>query len=171
MRKFIMFFMSVMMIISLAACTPTQPKREAAVPETQVPASTGGASDKVPDPNAEPMEVISVYSKNQDGTGLTQAMDAVDQLTAQAIVDKLIEYGVLDEGTEVLTFDMKDGIGTLDLSQVPSGDSTGDAFILTSVGNTFIENFELEKLKFLVNGENYSGDDYLEYIKDYDKLK
>ena len=46
--------------------------------------------------------------------GLNQAMDAVDELTAAvALVDKLIEYGVvLEEGTEVLNFDIKDGIGT-----------------------------------------------------------
>lgn len=178
MRKFIVFLMSAMLMMSLAACTPTQPKMETTAPDPQVMASTGGASDKVPDPNAEPMEIISVYSQNNDATGLNQAMDAVDELTAQGLVDKLIEYGVLEEGTKALKFDMADGTGTLDLSQVPSSGSTGDLLMLTAVGNTFIENFELDKLKLLVNGENYSGghiqlgdNEYLEYVKDYKEIK
>ncbi|GLC80848.1 GerMN domain-containing protein [Lacrimispora brassicae] len=178
MKKFIVFLMSAMMMMSLAACTPTQPKMETTAPDPQVMASTGGASDKVPDPNAEPMEVISVYSRNDDATGLNQAMDAVSELTADAMVDKLIEYGVLEEGTKVLKFDKNDGTATLDLSKVPDKSSDGDILMLTAIGNTFIENFELDKLKLLVNGKNYSGEqikqtdnDYLEYVKNYKKLK
>ena len=29
--------------------------------------------------------------------------------------------------------------------------------MLNAIGNTFIENYELDKLKLLVNGENYKG--------------
>lgn len=178
MKKFIVFLMSAVMMMSLAACTPTQPKVETTAPDPQVMASTGGASDKVPDPNAEPMEVISVYSQNDDGTGLNQAMDAVSELTAEAMVDKLIEYGVLEEGTKVLKFDKKDGTATLDLSKVPDKGSNGDLLLVTAIGNTFIENFELDKLKLLVDGKNYSGqqikqgdNDYLEYVKNYKNVK
>jgi len=81
------------------------------------------------------MEIISVYSSNEDATGLNQAMDAVDELTAQSLVDKLIEYGVLEEGTEVLNFDTKDGVGTLDLSKVPSSGTSGEMLMLTAIGN------------------------------------
>ena len=98
MKKFIMCFVGAMLVLSLAACTPTPVKQSESATEPMVEASTGGASDKVPDPNVEPMEIISVYSSNEDATGLNQAMDAVDELTAQSLVDKLIEYGVLEEG-------------------------------------------------------------------------
>lgn len=178
MRKFVMFLMSAVLVMSLAACAPTQPKMETTPPDPAMMAPTGGASDKVPDPNAEPMEIISVYSQNDDGTGLNQAMDAVSELTAQALVDKLIEYGVLEEGTKALSFDVADGIGTLDLSQTPASGTTGETLMLVSIGNTFIENYELDKLKLLVNGKNYSsghieqGDqDYLQYEKDYKEIK
>ena len=164
MKKFIMCFVGAMLVLSLAACTPTPVKQSESATEPMVEASTGGASDKVPDPNV-------------DATGLNQAMDAVDELTAQSLVDKLIEYGVLEEGTEVLNFDTKDGIGTLDLSKVPSSGTSGELLMLTAIGNTFTENFELDKLKLLVDGKNYSsghiehGDnDYLEYNRDYKKL-
>ena len=179
MKKFIVFLMSAMMMVSLVACAPTEPKVETTAPGPGAIASTGGASDKVPDPNAEPMEIISVYSQNDDATGLNQAMDAVSELTADAMADKLIEYGVLEEGTKVLKFDKKDdGTATLDLSQIPEKGTADDILTLTAVGNTFIENFELDKLKVLVNGKDYSnnlikqGDgDYLEYVKNYKKIK
>lgn len=178
MKKFILFLMSAMMMMSLVACTPTKPKMETTAPDPKVMPSTGGANDKVPDPNAEPMEIISVYSQNDAGTGLNQAMDAVSELTADAIVDKLIEYGVLEEGTKVLKFDKKDGTATLDLSKIPNKGSDGNAIMMAAVGNTFIENFEVDKLKLLVNGKDYSGGkskqgekDYLEYVKNYKKMK
>lgn len=177
MKKLIMLFAGAMLVLSLAACTPTPVKQEETSTQPMMEESTGGASDKVPDPNVEPMEIISVYSSNEDATGLNQAMDAVNELTAQALVDKLIEYGVLEEGTEVLKFDMADGIGTLDLSKVPTSGTSGEMIMLASIGNTFTENFELDKLKLLVNGKNYSSghieqddDDYLEYNRDYKKL-
>jgi hypothetical protein len=176
MKKSIVFLMNVMMMMSLVACAPTKIRLETAALETT--ASTEGVSDKVPDPNVEPMEIISVYSQNDGTTGLNQAMDAVSELTADTVVDKLIEYGVLEEGTKVLKFDEEDGAATLDLSKVPEKGSSDDLLTLTAVGNTFIENFELDKLKLLIDGKNYSNeqikqgaDGYLEYVKNYKKIK
>lgn len=175
MKKLTMLFTGVLLVLSLAACTPTPVKKAETAEVPQIEASTGGASDKVPDPNVEPMEIISIYSSNEDATGLNQAMDAVDELSAQAIVDKLIEYGVLEEGTEVLKFDMAEGVGTLDLSKVPTSGIAGESLMLMAIGNTFTENFELDKIKLLVNGENYTSDhilhgddDYLEFQRDYE---
>ncbi len=195
MKKFMMCFVGAALMLSLAACTPTTKKQNTAGDkvdmgevETQAP---GGAFDKVPDPTAESVDVVSIFSGNEDATGLKKTMTEVKELDAQSLVDKLIEEGVLEDGTKVLSFEVTGGsddteagpgsekeasteasekIGTLDLSQVPSSGSTGDDLMLGAVGNTFIENFELDKLKLLVNGENYSGghfehgdDDYLEY--------
>lgn len=182
MKRITMFFMGIMMVLSLAACAPTPDIQTPAAPAATAPskaeeAVTGGAGDKVPDPNAEPMEIISVYCANEDGTGLNQAMDAVTELTPQSLVDKLIEYGILEDGTKVLTFDTSDGIGTLDISKKPVSGTTGENLFLTAIGNTFIENFKLDKLKLLVNGKNYSsghtkqGDkDYLDFKSDYKKM-
>lgn len=180
MKKFIIYLVGAMMVLSLAACTPT-PEKEAkartqAADEKPVAASTGGAEDKVPDPNAEKLVVISIFYSNEDASGLSKDMDAVKELTAQSLVDKLIERGILEDGTEVISYEEADGTGTLDLSKAPGGKNESAA--LTALGNTFIDNFEtLLKLKLLVNGENYSGssiqhsdNDYLIYVKDYKKL-
>ena len=141
--------------------------------------TTGGVADKVPDPNVKPVAIISIYHGDGDG-GLVQDMDSLDTegLDAQLLVDKLIEYGVLQEGTEVLSFDIEgdeeNAVGTLNLTEADSPEGCSDELFLIEIGNTFTENFELAKLKLLVNGKNYSGleitqgdDDYLMYSENY----
>ncbi len=113
MKKWLIGVMAVMTAVSLAACTPTTEKQQnqttaaEGTQESMVPQSTGGASDKVPDPNVMPVAVISIYHGTDNG--LIQDMDSLDTegLDAQLLVDKLIEYGVLTEGTEVLSFDVE----------------------------------------------------------------
>ena len=107
MKKWLIGVMTVLMAVSLAACTPTTEKQKkettaaaaAKSQEDMVPPSTGGASDKVPDPNVMPVAVISIY--HGGGGSLVQDMDSLDTegLDAQLLVDKLIEYGVLTDGT------------------------------------------------------------------------
>ena len=127
--------------------------------------TTGGASDKVPDPNVEPVAIISVYHGSDVEDGLVQSMDSLtsEDMDAQEMVDKLVEYGVLTEGTKVLSFTIdgegENAAGTLDLNQAVSEEGASDEMFLAEVGNTFIENYELSSLKLLVNGANYSGNE------------
>ena len=153
MRKIILCFAGTLMVLSLAACTPTPEKQSETVQAPSVEATTGGAQDKVPDPNVEPMEVIAIYSPNEEGNALNQAMDAVNELTPLALVDKLIEYGVLDEGTEVLSYEESEGTASLDLSQMPEGSGDMADLLKDAVSSTFIQNFELDEVTILVNGE------------------
>ena len=178
MKKWLLGVMAAVMAVSLAACTPTPDKQKeetagtAAAQESMVPQSTGGASDKVPDPNVAPVAIVSIYHKG-DGDSLVQDMDSLDseEIDAQMLVSKMMEYNVFTDGTMVQTFAIEgegeDSVGTLDLNM-----------FLTEIGNTFIENFELGQLKLTVNGENYQGetvqqgdDDYLTYVVDYDMVE
>ena len=190
MKRWIIGVMAAMMAVSLAACTPTtekQKKETTAVAADKGKAgaaleSTGGASDKVPDPNVKPVAVISIYHGG-DGS-MVQDMDSLDQegLDAQLLVDKLIQYGVLTDGTQAKSFDIQgkgeDAVGTLDLNQAESAEGCSDKMFLTELGNTFTENFELSKLKLTVNGANFAGDtitqadgDYLTYDTDYESVE
>lgn len=193
MKKLTMCVAGAMMVLSLAACTPTQTKTESQSNNTPVAEQpTGGASDKVPDPNAPALVPISLYYENEDSTGLLKVMDEVEgELSAQALIDKLIGVDVLEEGTQVISFTVEgeeapevgpgaesaaegegsERIGVLDLSQTPQWDVKYEQLMLDSVGNTFIENYNLDKLKLLVNGQNYSSenvtqsdDTYLLYV-------
>ena len=188
MKKWLLGLLTAMVAVSLAACTPTTDKQKETKSAEEVQAqieaqTTGGASDKVPDPNVAPVAIISVYHKG-DGDSLVQDMDSLDTegLDAQLLVDKLIEYGVLTDGTEVLSFDIEgkdeNAVGTLDLNQAESAEGCSDKMFLTEIGNTFTENFELSKLKLKVNGGNYEGDDikqgdsdYLTYNADYESVE
>lgn len=189
MKKFSMCLLGTMMVLSLAACTPT-PEKQAQTAESFETQAPGGAEDKVPDPNAPVLSSISVYVPKEDNSGLTQEMDGVEVLDAQSVVDKMIEYGVLDEGTSVIDFTITGEpetsaeessdefvnippaeLGTLNLSQVPEENAE---LIEISIGNTFTENFNVDKIKLLVNGENYAdqGDeDYLYYVSSYGEIK
>ena len=187
MKKWLLGAMAVLMAVSLAACTPTTEKQKkestaasAKSAEEIVPPSTGGASDKVPDPNVKPVAIISVY--HGDNGTLIQDMDSLDVegLDAQLLVDKLVEFGVLTEGTEVLNFDIEgegeEAVGTLDLNKAESGEGCSDEMFLTEIGNTFTDNFELLKLKLQVNGADYDGeaapaDGYQTYNADYESVE
>lgn len=189
MKKWFMGIMLAAMAISLAACTPTTEKKNkdattaAAVDMESIPMTTGGASDKVPDPNVKPVAVVSIYHGSDDSDGIVQDMDALDTegLDAQLLVDKLVEYGVLTKGTQVLNFTItgegENAEGILDLNQVVSEEGCSDRMLLAEVGNTFIDNFELKTVKLKVNGENYSGkdiqhtdSDVLEYESDFEDM-
>lgn len=185
MKRWILGLTAAVMAVSLAACTPTTQKQQetSTVSPEEVKAakesaaelveqSTGGAFDKVPDPNIKAVAVISIYHGDDNGK-LVQDMDSLDDenLDAQTLVDKLIEYGVIMEGTEVLSFDIQgdedNATGILNLSEAESAEGASDEMFLTELGNTFIENFELRKLKLKVNGENFSGDEIKQGADDY----
>ena len=189
MKRWLIGAVAVMMAVSLAACTPTAEKQKEQTTEAAkenletVPHSTGGASDKVPDPNVMPVAVVSIYHGGDTGS-LVQDMDSLDTegLDAQRLADKLIEYGVLTQGTKVLSFDIQgkeeNAVGTLDLNQAKSEEGVSDEMFLTEIGNTFTENFELAKLKLKVKGSNYQGEtvkqgdnDFLTYRIDYDSVE
>ena len=204
MKKWLIGVMAVMTAVALAACTPTTEKQNkqttAAAGEAQesmVPHSTGGVSDKVPDPNIKPVAVVSIYHGTDDG--LIQDMDSLDtdELDAQLLVDKLIEYGVLTQGTKVLSFTVEgkkadsassqgpgaeaqteEAVGTLDLNHAESAYGYSDEMFLTELGNTFTENFGLAKLKLKVNGANFEGNtikqgdgDFITYNTNYKSVK
>lgn len=173
MKKAFMCVIGAMMILSLAACTPTTEKAKTGeVKQTQ--AAKNGIADKNPDPDAPKLEVVSVYTVSEDGTKLDATMEAIEEKNEQTLVDLLVQYGVLEEGTKALGFtaegepaskevgpamvappgfevesNLKE-YGTLNLSQLPSGDQE---MKLQAVANTFIENMSVIYLTVQVNGE------------------
>ena len=180
MKKWLLGLLTAMMAVSLAACTPTTEKKQettaAAAKQEQIEAqTTGGASDKVPDPNVAPVAIISVYHKG-DGDSLVQDMDSLDndELDPQALVSKMTEYGIFTEGTQVLNFnitgegDVKKAV--LDLNKVENDEGVSDSVFLVEIGNTFVENFELSKLALQVNGKDLAGATDLSYEADYENV-
>lgn len=190
-----------MMVFSLAACTPTADKNKtettvAAVKETQAETAkkeeskpeetkTGDtketkakgkasiATEKMPDFGAPVLDVVSIYTVSEDGSKLEGTMDAIEGLNELTLVDLLIKYGVLEEGTTVNSFSMDSeaasqevgpgaagpggaeqsaagGHAVLDLSKFPS--ENADMY-MQAVANTFIENMDVTYVTIAVNGD------------------
>ena len=183
MKKLVMGFMGILMAFSLAACTPTQvtetTPQAARDPEGVDPekiAESNAAITKGPDLVAPVYEMVFIYSLKEDGTSIQREAMDLEGLTEQILVECLIEKGVLEKDTEVISFDILGGeksgpgmgagtgdgeerIGILDLKlpKLPLAEGAKEQAILNAIGNTFIENYELDKLKLLINGENYMG--------------
>ncbi len=180
MKKWLLGLLTAMMAVSLAACTPTTEKQKETKSAEEVQAqigaqTTGGASDKVPDPNVAPVAIISVYHKG-DGDTLVQDMDSLDDdvLDPQALVDKMTEYGIFTEGTQVLDFNTTgeddNKTAVLNLNQAENNEGVSDNAFLVEIGNTFVENFELSSLTLQVNGKDLAGAVDLAYEADYENI-
>lgn len=140
---------------ALAACTPTTDKRQ---DRPQPPAgaeqqtTVDGLAEKQ-NVEAEPTVTVCVYSVLEDKSGLKQNMDGIEatELTAQLLMDKMIELGVVESGIQVLKFEQKDQTLTMDLSGLEKAE---DKQIQTAIANTFLLNFDAEKgiLNLSVNG-------------------
>ena len=136
--------------------------------DSSVKASTRETPEnKAPDPNAADLSIVSVYMPVSDSeVGLTMSMDGIASLEPQNIIDKLIEYKVLPEGTKVNAFDLGNGKATLDISEI----DTSDKRVVTSVANTFIENMELDSITILINGAENADTKDLTFNSDYTNL-
>lgn len=179
MKKMMLILAGAAMTVSLAACSPTDVStqttagsgEEGMTVEASIEETEREVVEKLPDANAAPMAQVSIFTVKEDGTGLSQNMDAIDSedgetVDAQLLVDKMIEYGVLEEGTEVLNFS-KDGTAvTVDLSAMPDQD---DVLEQTAVANTLLQNYEAATLNLTVNGEAV-GDGSFEFNKSYKNL-
>lgn len=178
MRRTILSILGVMMILSLAACTPTSEKNktgESKQTEAEsVPKDTDGpgvVTDRPVDPNEPELEIISIYTVDQEGK-METTMDGVEELSPQILVDRLIEYGVLKEGTKMVNYtedgetynkdagpgvpeedgsgSIKREYGRLELSDVPEEQKE---LRLQAVANTFIENMDVVYMTIQVNGQ------------------
>ena len=169
MKRCIMLLASAMMVLLLAACTPTTEKNQESQSQTETPAMPPTTEAVVADTpekrnagneNLPSLAAVSVYRVSKNGDGLVHEMDNLEseELVDQALVDLMIKYEILEEGTEIISFELDEGKGTLNLNQLTSSeDEMRIRAVTESVVNTFTENFELESgLILQINGEVFS---------------
>lgn len=149
------------------ACSNNKGSQAAAEanPAVQVQGSTGSAADKLPDPTTPELEVISVFVPRKDSTGIVKELDAIDSLDADLLLDKLVEYGVLPEDTQVKEFDNDTEVGNLVLNKL----DTSDKKTIVALVNTFIENFELKAIN--IKGSDSEALNGLEFNKEYKNIQ
>lgn len=172
MRKLIMRFaviIGALMVLSLSACTPTTEKNKNQEP-TKGNSTAEIDKSKNPDPSAPDLDVIAIYTVKEDGSGLEGTMESIASgtLDENSLLDFLIQYGVLEEGTQILEYTegeekpaasgpgvlpgmtVKSGV-ILDLSQIPNDGK--DAMTIDAIARTFMENLNIESITIRMNGE------------------
>ena len=98
--------------------------------------------------------------------GIDQDFDAVEECNAQSLIDAMIRNGAIKEGCEVISFDVENKAGKLELSSLKGVfyKATEDE-VVASVVNTFIDNFNLDTLKLIVGDKDYGE---MGFTSDYD---
>lgn len=184
MKKTMMSFIGAMMVLSLVACTPTTEKNKTGEVKQTTQAANGIAADKTPDPDAPNLEILAVYRLNSEGTGLTYAMEGVEEMKPQAVVDLLIEAGVLEQGTTSISLETEGKVeevgpgavvipgmdidnsypehGILNLNQFPADKQE---LKLQAVANTFMESYNIARFTIQVNGETVGENLVLKNLK------
>lgn len=167
MKKYVIFLVSVMMAMVLGACTPTPQKQQQTAEATMPPTTEAFKADTMEirnrgNENLPEMATVSIYRIGKNRNGLIQEMDALDteELDPQGIIDMMISYEVLEEGTKVVGFEENDGKGVLNLNQITSQEDPMEIrLVVESLVNTFTENYELEGgLILQENGNVYTID-------------
>jgi hypothetical protein len=180
MKKAVMSFIGAMMILSLAACTPTTEKgKNHTAQKTETSTTSKDKSELVGGVDYErsagstvpAMDIVVIYTVKADGSGIEGTMESVDagEMSEQSLADLLIEDGVLEAGTEVIDFSVEEDengaavvgpgvdasetatIGILNLNQLPNDGK--DEMIVRAVARTFMENMDVEAITVQLNGE------------------
>lgn len=128
--------------------------------ETQ---ETGGAADKVPDPDAEEVAIIFAYVPSESGVGLERKLEDVPEIDDYELTHKLIEYKVLPEDAQVIDFDKDNHV--LEYTCVETLTPRQSMSVL----NTFIENMELEgQYELKLDGKTVMKSGYCDDYKNID---
>ncbi len=157
------------MLMLLSSCGENQEKENApSLPETTVEETNpenGYPLSKQPDPTAPVLENIIVYASDGKG-GVEAQMDAADKLTEDNVLNLLIQYGTIGEGTVFVNMDIDDseetaaagpgGEGTairhgiLTLSDFSAGEGLTEETAKQAVIDTFRENYGLEDVELIL---------------------
>ena len=68
--------------------------------------------------------MVSVYSVSEDGSKIEGTMDSVEILDAQSLVDLLVQYGVLDNGTKAVSFTTEGSVASQEAGPGVTADAT-----------------------------------------------
>ena len=111
----------------------------------------------------EPLEILTVFSPNENADGFVKTDIAVPSITDAVIIQQLVQSGVLTEGTSVSTVmevSAVTGKATLEAnfndalrqSLLPMG-TAGEYVLMGSVVNTFLTAYQADAIMITVEGE------------------
>ena len=154
-----------LLLFSGCSSTPSQTQAQTVEETTAVQfetAETGGAADKVPDPDAPKLYIVSVYFPSEHTGGIMKDLDAIATADGGLLWYKLVEIGAV-EG-DFISYTQEGKVGTIDLTGFDLSSPSQKACLT----NTFIENFELDSLNVLIDGAASEDGQNLQYFVDYE---
>ena len=140
----------------LSGCTSKTRDSKIIADAVAAPAETAAAE------LTEPRNLLdaTIYYGNENADGFETTIFQVETLDSPMLIRKLIEVGVLSEGTEILSEEITGTCLFLDFNttfqnRVCSMGTSGEYIIIGSLVNTFLDNFKdaIESVYITVNGE------------------
>ncbi len=176
MKRFAMMLLGAAVVLSLAACTPTQEKnRTGEVKETQRAMT---ADDKLPDLTAPDLTIVSIYYPSEDGKSLTSSMQAVSEGEEDSypledtLIYQLEYYDVISDMAWVMDYDPGEEV---DIPAGPGADSgepahTGavlnlmcyeddldDEMARKAIALTYMVNMNADSITLQIDGEDVAS--------------
>lgn len=153
----------------LSACGSGKKQTTGSSAAAEETLQNGYPASKQPDPTAPKLAGVVIYLPGKDGK-LSGEMDAVAELNAESLLDKLVELGVVKQGVQLLSYDTEQVAGetvqagpgaAADDSQAQKGKLTLSGFAAgaacssdeqakEAVQKTFIENFSLQDCELVL---------------------
>lgn len=143
--------------------TESNPTTENQNPESQPTPPEGSDSSESEEtteaPTSEPQPImIQIYMPNENYDGFISVNMESDELSETIIVNKLIEAGVLNDGTAINSLTIEDAVLTIDFNAefgdlIMSQGSTGERMVMGCVVNTFLRAYNAESVLITVDGE------------------
>ena len=138
---------------STLPATEPQPTEEPAT----IPITDETASEPT---DTAPVLFATIYYGNDNADGFETKSIAVTELNTATLVQELISAGILAEGTEVISEELKGTCLYLDFNdpfrtRLCSMGTSGEYIIMGSLVNTFLDNFmdTIQSVYVTVNGE------------------
>lgn len=130
-------------------------------------ASADGQASEEEDGQAEDEEAavqaeVTIYYGNGASHMLSSEMAAMEQVTAENLIDALMKHNIVSLGTKVNSFEEEENDGVkklrLDLSKtfreyLKTMTQEGEKIIMSSVAATFLEAYEAEEIVITVDGK------------------
>lgn len=115
----------------------------------------------------------TIYTYDVDSDSISDKKVKVKEVTSDCILDKLKSENIISPKTTINNFNIykssnEEVVGVLNLSKEFYDFNLGSGFesmMLDSIAKTYIENFNLDKFKILVNNEEY-GSGHISMEKD-----
>lgn len=119
--------------------------------------------------------VATIYSTDEESLNLVDKKVNLSAITPESILEQLKTCQVIPDKTQVNSFKTYQtennlSVGIIDFSEDFYNFNLGSGFesmMLNSVAKTYIENFDLNKLKILVDGSEYQSGHILFEKDDY----